>query len=47
MAFTFAVDATSGVVVNSSTGDVDFTNAHDDFAPDLGHGFYTYDLNLS
>jgi hypothetical protein len=44
--FKFVVDVTSGVVLNPSTGDIDFTNAHDDFAPDLGHGFYTYQVKI-
>jgi hypothetical protein len=37
----FGVDAVSGITVDAQGND-DFTNAHDDFAPDLGHGFYNY-----
>lgn len=42
-AFSFAVDATSGVV-NDANGNPDFTNSHDDVAPDAGHGFFSYQV---
>jgi hypothetical protein len=41
--FRFGVVAASGVVVGAS-GDLDFTNVHRDFAPDSGHGFFTYQV---
>ncbi len=41
--FKFVVDAASGIVVGAN-GDADFTNAHDDFAPDAGHGTYSYQV---
>jgi hypothetical protein len=41
--FNFDVTAISGVTIDSS-GNLDFTNAHADFAPDLGHGLYSYDV---
>jgi hypothetical protein len=37
----FGVIATSGITTDTS-GNPDFTNAHDDFAPDAGHGFFSY-----
>jgi hypothetical protein len=37
----FVVRAESGVTTDAS-GNPDFTNAHDDYAPDPGHGLYTY-----
>ena len=37
----FGVDAISGIALDAS-GNPDFTNAHDDLAPDPGHGFYNY-----
>ncbi len=37
----FGVDVYSGIAVDSS-GNPDFTNAHDDLAPDPGHGFFAY-----
>ncbi len=42
-AFQFVVLAVSGVTEDAS-GDPDFTNAHDDFAPDAGGGLYAYDV---
>jgi hypothetical protein len=42
-AFNFGIDATSGVTTDAS-GNADFTNAHDDFAPDPGHGFFNYSV---
>jgi hypothetical protein len=44
--FNFGIDVITGVVIDQSTGNVDFTNAHADFAPDLGHGFYSYDVKI-
>lgn len=44
--FNFAVDATSGVGVDAS-GNPDFTNAHDDRAPDPGHGTFAYDVRMT
>jgi hypothetical protein len=37
----FGVDVYSGIATDAS-GNPDFTNAHDDLAPDAGHGFYNY-----
>ena len=37
----FGVDAISGITTDAS-GNADFTNAHNDLAPDPGHGFYNY-----
>jgi hypothetical protein len=39
--FNFGVEATSGIVIDAN-GDPDFTNSHDDLAPDPGHGFFSY-----
>lgn len=41
--FKFGVLLASGVVV-TSTGDLDFTNVHQDNAPDPGHGFFAYQV---
>jgi hypothetical protein len=41
--FNFAVDATSGIAVDASNNP-DFTNAHDDLAPDAGHGTFAYQV---
>jgi hypothetical protein len=37
----FGADAISGITTDAS-GNADFTNAHDDLAPDPGHGFFNY-----
>jgi hypothetical protein len=39
--FNVGFDAVSGVTTDAS-GNSDFSNAHDDFAPDIGHGFFSY-----
>jgi len=39
----FAVDVVSGIVVDA-TGNPDFTNIHDDVAPDPGHGTFAYQI---
>jgi hypothetical protein len=44
--FNFAVDIASGVSYDPSTGNIDFTNAQDDVAPDPGHGFYGFDVKI-
>ena len=41
--FSFAVIAISDIVLDAN-GDPDLTNAHYDYAPDPGHGFFTYDV---
>jgi hypothetical protein len=41
--FNFAAIAISDVVLDAN-GDPDFTNAHYDYAPDQGHGFFAYDV---
>jgi hypothetical protein len=42
----FNVTSISGATLDSA-GNLDFTNAHADFAPDLGHGFYAYDVKTA
>jgi hypothetical protein len=44
--FTFGVFAVSGVAL-LPTGEPDFTNVHIDLAPDSGHGFYTYEVQIT
>lgn len=44
--FQFDVLVISGITVDP-TGNLDFTNAHADFAPDIGHGRYTYDVKTA
>lgn len=41
--FNFGVDATSGIAVDASNNP-DFTNAHNDLAPDAGHGTFAYQV---
>jgi hypothetical protein len=41
--FNLGVLASSGVTVDAS-GNPDFTNEHHDWAPDLGHGLYAYNV---
>jgi len=43
--FNFAVDVASGITVDASGND-DFTNVHDDRAPDPGHGTFAYDVRV-
>ena len=42
--FNFATAIVSGLVTDPATGNVDFTNAHDDIAPDTGHGTFAYQV---
>ncbi len=42
-AFGLIAEADSGIATDAN-GNPDFTNAHDDIAPDPGHGFYTYNV---
>ena len=42
----FQATVISGVTTDPS-GNLDFTNAHADFAPDLGHGFYPFDVKTA
>jgi hypothetical protein len=42
-AFKFGAIAVSGITTDAS-GNPDFTNIHTDAAPDLGHGFFTYQV---
>jgi hypothetical protein len=44
--FNFNVTAISGVTFDAS-GNLDFTNARADFAPDLGHGLYNYEVKTA
>jgi hypothetical protein len=41
--FNFGTVAASGFAIDP-TGNPDFTNVHRDFAPDSGHGFYSYQV---
>ena len=41
--FNFAILAASGIAVDAS-GNQDFTNEKDDWAPDPGHGFFAYQV---
>lgn len=45
--FSFGVIAVSGVVFDPNTGNIDFTKAQSDAAPDLGHGFWSYDVKIT
>jgi hypothetical protein len=45
--FGFAVIAISGVTIDSTTGDVDFTNAVADVAPASGAGLYQYEVKIT
>ena len=42
--FNFVTAVVSGLVTDPATGNVDFTNAHDDIAPDTGHGTFAYQV---
>jgi hypothetical protein len=42
----FDVSVISGITFDA-TGNPDFSNAHADFAPDLGHGRYSYDVKTA
>jgi hypothetical protein len=44
--FGFDVVVITGIVVDRN-GDLDFTNARGDAAPDPGHGFYTYEVKTA
>jgi hypothetical protein len=44
--FDFAVIALSGLAVDA-TGNLDATNAHRDLSPDLGHGAFTYAVQVT
>ena len=43
----FGVLAASGIAVDEQTGDLDFSNAYGDAAPDGGHGFWSYDVRTA
>lgn len=45
--FTFGTDVISGVIVDDTTGDVDFTNARADFAPAVTSGLYPFELKIT
>jgi hypothetical protein len=40
--FNFSTFVATGIVVDPTNGDVDFSKAQADFAPDLGHGMWNY-----
>jgi hypothetical protein len=44
--FNFGVIVVTGIV-NDSQGNPDFTNAQFDAAPDIGHGFWNYDVRVA
>jgi hypothetical protein len=44
--FNFNTFVATGVVVDRNTGDVDFSKALADFAPDLGHGLWNYTVRV-
>jgi len=44
--FNFSTTVISGLRFDDS-GNLDFANAHADFAPDLGHGLYPYDVKVA
>jgi hypothetical protein len=41
--FSFGVIAISGITLDAN-GNPDFTNSHEDLAPDAGHGFFSYQV---
>jgi hypothetical protein len=43
----FLVQVVSGIVVDPTTGDLDFTNAQDDVAPGGGAGLFTYEVKVA
>jgi hypothetical protein len=45
--FGFSVIAISGITVDETTGDVDFTNAVGDLAPASGAGLYAYEVKIT
>ena len=45
--FGFAVIAISGVAIDPTTGDIDFTNAVADVAPASGAGLYQYEVKIT
>ena len=45
--FGFAAIAVSGIVVDTATGDLDFTNAVSDVAPAAGAGLYPYEVKIT
>ncbi len=42
--FNFDVIVITGLAIDPSTGDLDFTNARADFAPDPGHGLWNFSV---
>jgi hypothetical protein len=46
-AFRFSVVAISGVAIDPTTGDLDFTNALADFAPAVTAGLYSYQVRIT
>jgi hypothetical protein len=45
--FKFGVFAIGGVVFDPNTGNIDFSNARADLAPDPGHGLWSYDVKVA
>lgn len=46
-ALRFNVIVFSGITIDTTTGDLDFTNAVGDIAPQLGAGFYSYQVQIT
>jgi hypothetical protein len=44
--FNFNTFVATGVIIDRNTGDVDFSKALADFAPDLGHGLWSYTVRV-
>jgi hypothetical protein len=45
--FSFGSIVISGIVVDETTGGLDFTNSKSDLAPSAGSGFYVYEVKLA
>jgi hypothetical protein len=45
--FKFGIFAIGGVVFDPNTGNIDFSNARADLAPDPGHGLWSYDVKVA
>ncbi len=43
----FFVTSSAGATINPDTGDLDFSTAHDDSAPDFGKGLWTYEVKVA
>jgi hypothetical protein len=43
----FLVDSSAGATINPDTGDLDFSTAHADSAPDFGKGLWAYEVKVA